>query len=241
MFLERNVDKDINIDKPIAGGNFGTVDFGRKLGEQPDWLELSEEEFLTPGAVKEAEEEEATIFLTDTPRDAYTDDATKSVIEFDAQMNPTHVVGRQYLLADRSGLIRDGATLLQEVMRSLQPIIFSRQPNLSRMVTADVTPSGHVQDGELIWSVEISAANQPGVHRTQQSTPTRKMRVAVPMKIKEGLLQQPRIFTTASNKIYPLTVEGCQVALKWKEEPIGRKRPGQVELAQQPERDYRAF
>jgi hypothetical protein len=242
MFLDREYDPPIEHDGPLGGSNFGTMDFGPQSEKVPDWVELDEDEFLTPGAIKQGEDEESDgLFLVDTPQDAFTDRATREVIEFDPDKNPTFLVGREYLLSDRSDLIRDSATLMQDTFNSLRPTIFSRQPNLSRMVTEEVQPDGHLLKGEVIWAVEISAGNQPGVHRTQQSTPIRKTRINVPVKVREGRLEKPRIFYTASNKPYPLTVAGYQLVLKWQERPIVIKKAPQVELAQMPERDYRAF
>lgn len=242
MFLDRDYDPPVEHDGPLGGGNFGSMDFGRRLGDIPDWLGLDEEEFLSPGAIKQGEDEEPIgLFLVDTPQDAYTDRATREVIEFDPDRNPTFLVGREYLLSDRSDLIRDAATLMQDTFNTLRPTIFSRQPNLARIVTDEVQSDGHMLEGNVIWTVEVSAANQPGIRRTQQSTPTRKMRIEIPMKIKEGRLEKPRIFYTASRKPYPLTVAGCQLALRWKERPVIRKRVPRAELAQMPERDYRAF
>jgi len=242
MFLDRDYDPPIEDDGPFGGGNFGSVDFGPQLEEVPEWFKLDEEEFLNPGAIKQGEEEEPLgLFLLDTPQDAFTDRATREVIEFDPDRNPTFLVGREYLLSDRSDLIRDAATLMQDTFNILRPTIFSRQPNLARIVTDEVQPDGHLLKGEVVWTVEISAANQPGVHRTQQSTPIRKMRVEVPVRVREGMLEKPRIFYTASNKPYPLTIAGCQLALKWKVRPVCRKEAPRAELAQMPERDYRAF
>jgi len=242
MFLDREYDPPVEHDGPLGGSNFGSMDFGPQLEETPDWFELDEEEFLNPGAIKQGEDEELTgLFLVDTPQDAFTDRATREVIEFDPNRNPTFLVGREYLLSDRSDLIRDAATLMQDTFNTLRPTVFSRQPNLTRIVTEEVLPDGHLLKGEVIWTVEISAANQPGIRRTQQSTPIRKMRVEVPIRVREGKMDKPRIFYTTSNKPYPLTVAGCQLALKWKERPVIRKVAPQVELAQMPERDYRAF
>lgn len=245
MFLDRDYNPPIESDKPISGDNFGAMDFGPKLEEVPEWIDMEfdmeKEEFLPLGSIKQGEDEEATHFLTDTPRDAFTDRATQEIMRFDPGMNPTFLAGREYLLSDKTDLISDAATLMKDTMGDLRPTIFARQPNLTRIVTEEVQPDGHLLEGEVVWTVEISASNQPGVHRTQQSTPIRKMRVEIPMKIKEGQLVRPRIFYTASSRPYPLTVEGCQLALKWKARPIIRKRMPNVDLAQMPERDYRAF
>ena len=240
MFLDRDYDPPIEQDGPIAGKSFGSVDFGPQEEFAPDWFSLDEEEFLTPGAIKQGDDG-AVHFLRGTPQDAFTDRATREVVEFGPNMNPTHLVGRVYLQSDRSELIKESATLLRDTLRSLQPTVFWSQPNLAKMVTNEVQADGHILDGEVIWTVELAAANEPGVHRTQQTTPVRKMRVEVPMGIREGMLQQPRIFLLASNRPYPLTVEGCQLALKWREKPVSRKAPPKVELSWQPERDYRAF
>jgi hypothetical protein len=240
MFLDRDFTPPIIDDEPIGSGNFGAMDFGPREEELPDWFNLDEEEFLYPGAIKQGEEE-GTFFLSDTPRDAFTDGPTREVIEFDPDGNPTFLVDRTYLQADRTNLIRDAATLMQDVLRSLRPTIFSREPNLARIITDDVVADGQVVKGEVIWTVELSAANEPGVHRTQQSTPIRKMRVEIPIRVREGLLQKPRVFYTASSRPFPLTVAGCQLALKWRERPITRKRSPGVERSWQPERDYRAF
>lgn len=245
MFLDRDYNPPIEADEPIGGGNFGAMDFGPQLEEIPDWFDsefdAETEEFLLPGSVKQGEDEDAPHFLTDTPQDAFTDRATREVIEFDPNMNPTFLADREYLLSDRTDLISDAATLIKDTMSGLRPTIFSRQPNLMRIVTTEVQSDGHLLEGQVVWTVEISAANQPGVHRSQQSTPIRKMRVEVPMKIKEGLLVQPKIFYTASSRPYPLTIEGCQLALKWRARPVVKKRLPNVDLAQMPERDYRAF
>jgi len=244
MFLDRDTEISVNHiepEGPIAGGNYGNMDFSRQIGDIPDWFELDEEEFLTPGSVKQGEDETAVDFWRSTPQDAFTDQATRQVIDFNPDANPTKLVGREYLLSDRSDLIRDAATMLQDVMRGLQPVVFSRQPNLERMIVGEVQPDGHLQEGTVIWSVELSASNQPGVHWTRQSTPTRKTRVEIPMHVKEGVLKRPCIFLLASNRAYPLTIEGCQLALRWRQEPVSRKRPPRVERSWQEERDYRAF
>lgn len=245
MFLDRDYDSPVPDDGPIGGENFGAMDFGPQEIKVPEWFDMEfdpgSEEFLSPGSVKQAEDEDAPHFLTDTPRDAFTDRATQEVMRFEPDMNPTFLVGREYLLSDKSDLIRDSATLMKDVMNDLRPVIFSRQPNLTKIVTTEVSADGHVFKGETVWTVEISAANQPGIHRTQQSTPIRKMRVEIPMRITEGHLVKPKIFYTASSRPYPLTIEGCQLALKWRARSITKKRSPNVDLAQMPERDYRAF
>jgi len=243
MFLDRDYNAPIADDGPIEGSNFGAMDFGPQEVKVPEWLDLDSgaEEFLAPGSIKQGEDEDAPHFLTDMPRDAYTDRATQEVMKFEPNMNPTFLVGREYLLVDKSDLISDSATLMKDVMSELRPVIFARQPNLARIVTDEVQADGHLLEGETVWTLEISAANQPGIHRTQQSTPVRKMRIEVPMKIKEGRLVKPTIFYTASNRPYPLTIEGCQLALRWKVRPTITKRIPNVDLAQMPERDYRAF
>lgn len=245
MFLDRDYNTPIIDDGPIGGNNFGAMDFGPQAVEAPDWFDMEfdpeADEFLTPGSIKQGEDEDAPHFLTDTPRDAYTDRATQEVIKFEPNMNPTFLAGREYLLSDKSDLIRDSATFIKDVMSELRPTIFTRQPNLTRIVTKEVQADGHMLEGETIWTVEISAANQPGIRKTQQSTPIRKMRVEIPMKVKDGQLVKPRIFYTASSRLYPLTIEGCQLALKWKARPVLTKRTPNVDLAQMPERDYRAF
>lgn len=245
MFLDRDYDTPITDDGPISGNNFGAMDFGPQVVEAPDWFDMEfdpeADEFLTPGSIKQGEDEDAPHFLTDMPRDAFTDRATQEVMRFEPNMNPTFLADREYLLSDKSDLIRDSATFIKDVMSELRPTIFARQPNLTRIVTKEVQADGHLLEGETVWTVEISAANQPGVRKTQQSTPTRKMRVEIPMKIKGGQLEKPRIFYTASSRPYPLTIEGCQLALKWKARPVIKKRTPNVDLAQMPERDYRAF
>lgn len=245
MFLDRDYDAPITDDGPIGGDNFGAMDFGPQEVEAPDWFTMEfdpeTDAFLTPGSVKQGEDEDAPHFLTDMPRDAFTDRATQEVMKFEPNMNPTFLADREYLLADKSDLISDSASLIKDVMSDLRPTIFSRQPNLSRIVTTEVQADGHLLEGETVWTVEISAANQPGVHKTQQSTPVRKMRVEIPMKVKNGQLVKPRIFYTASSRPYPLTIEGCQLALKWRARPVIKKRTPNVDLAQMPERDYRAF
>jgi len=244
MFLYKDMEIPTDYKEeegPIAGGNYGGVDFGRQLGDIPEWLALNEEsDFLTPGAIKEGEEDPVQ-FLRDTPRDAFTDEATQRVIEFDPNMNPTKLVDREYLLSDRSELIRDAATILQNTMRSLQPVVYSRQPVLERMVVSEVRSDGHLEEGEVIWGIEISAANQPGIHWTRQSTPVRKMRVSIPMKVTGGVLEEPKVFLLASNRPYPLTITGCQLALNWRAKPVSVKKPPKVERSWQEERDYRAF
>jgi len=244
MFLDRDYNIPIADDGRIEGGNFGAMDFGPQAVEVPGWLDieldLGEEEFLTPGSIKVTAEDEPH-FLTDMPRDAYTDRATQEIMKFEPNMNPTFLVGREYLLVDKSDLISDSATLIKDVMSELRPVIFARQPNLSRITTVEVQADGHLLKGETVWTLEISAANQPGIHRTQQSTPIRKMRIEVPMKVEDGQLIKPNIFYTASNRPYPLTIEGCQLALRWKVHPVIKKRMPNVDLAQMPERDYRAF
>ena len=208
----------------------------------PSWFDSDESEFLTPGAVKQDEGgDEDVSFIKDLPSDAFTDDATIEVILLSPDRNPTKVVDREYLLSDKSDLIRDAATLLQNTLRKLSPIVFTQQPNLSKIVVENVKSDGHLQDGKVIWTVELSAANQPGIYRTQQSTPTKKTRIEIPMVVKEGILLPPMVMTTASNKMFPLTVEGCQILLHWKKGPVIRKRMPQVERSWQVERDYRAF
>lgn len=246
MFLYRDIDASPDSEQekgPIAGGNYGGMDFDRQFGDIPDWitLDLDAPEFLTPGAIKEGEEDTPVQFLRSTPQDAYTDDVTQRSLALNPDKNPTKVVDREYLLSDKSDLIRDAADLLQDTLSSLRPVVYSRQPVLERMVTVDVRPDGHVEEGEVIWGVEISAANQPGIHWTRQSTPVRKSRISIPMKIRNGALEQPKVFLLPSNRPYPLTIAGCQLALAWKETPVCVKRPAKVDLAQQEEKDYRAF
>jgi len=243
MFLDRDDDTSIVIDEPIGGGNYGSMDFGTLEEQLPDWFDEDSEEFLHPGALKqeEGEVDDASMFLTDTPQDRYTDQATRQVIEFDPDRNPTFTAGRGYLLADKSDLIRDAASIFKTVMDTLRPTIFSRQPVLMKIVTDDVKADGHVLTGEAIWTVELSAANAPGIRRTQQSTPVKKMRVEVPIKIRDGQMSEPKIFYTASSRPYPLTITGCQLALHWHERPLSRKKMPDIDIAQGPERDYRAF
>lgn len=244
MFLYRDmvIPSDYEREEgPIAGGNYGGMNFDRQLGSIPDWFTLADSEFLTPGAIKEGEEEEPVQFLKDIPRDAFMDEATQRAMEYSPGVNPTRVVDRAYLFSDRSDLIRDSATLLQDTMRSLHPVVFSRQPILQRMTVGEVRSDGHLEEGEVIWGIEISAANQPGIHWTRQSTPTRKTRVEVPMRVRDGVLEEPKIFLLPSNRPYPLTIAGCQLALNWKEKPVCRKMPPKVERSWQEERDYRAF
>lgn len=243
MFLDRNDDTSIVNDKPIGGGNYGAMDFSTLEEKIPDWLNAESEEFLPPGALKQeiGEVDDASMFLTDTPQDQYTDGVTRRVIEFDPERNPTFTAGRGYLLADKSDLIRDAAAILKDVMETLRPAIFSRQPVLSKIITEDVQPDGHVLTGEAIWTIELSAANTPGIRKTQQSTPVKKMRVEVPIKIRDGRMAIPKIFYTASSRPYPLTMTGCQLALHWHERPLVRKRMPTVDIAQGPEHDYRAF
>lgn len=246
MFLYKDIDPSPNLEQeegPIAGGNYGGMDFGRQFGDIPDWVALDTDapELLTPGAIKEGEEDTPVQFLQGTPQDAFTDDATRRVLDLNPDINPTKVVGREYLFSDRSDLIRDAATLLQDTLRSLRPVVYSRQPVLERIITSDVRPDGHLEEGEVVWDIEISAANQPGIHWTRQSVPTRKMRISIPMKIRNGALEEPQVFLLPPNRPYPLTIAGCQLALNWKEKPVCVKRPPKVERSWQEERDYRAF
>ena len=221
-----------------SGNNYGSVDFSRRLGALPAWLDLDEEPLLTPGAI---EQDEETQFFEDIPRDAYTDDATQRVIMFSPDTNPTKVVGREYLLADKSDLINDASTLLKDVLSSLRPVVFAQQPVLERIIAENVRDDGHIEDGRVIWTIEVSASNQPNINWSRQSTPTRRSRIEVPMRVKEGKLVTPLVFTNASNKMYPLTIEGCQLALHWRHEPVSRSRPPRVERSWAEERDYRAF
>ena len=234
MLLDESITKCTD---ESVGKIYGVAD---KQIDVPSWFDLDEDQFLTPGAVKQVEDED-TSFIHDLPSDAFTDDATIEVLRYSPNKNPTKVVDREYLLADRSDLIRDAAILLQNTLRSLSPVIFTQQPNLSRIIVENIKNDGHMQDGRVIWTVELSAANQPGIYKTQQSTPTKKTRIEIPMVIKDGMLLAPMVMTTASNKMYPLTVEGCQILLHWKQNPVIRKMPPKVERSWQSERDYRAF
>jgi len=237
--------KEVIIDnEPIAGGNYGSIDFGEKhVGEVPEWFDLDEQpEILSPGAIKQAEEMvEETAFTRDIPQDAYTDDATQRVLTFFPENNPTKVVDREYLLVDKSELIRDAATQFQQTLRKLMPEVITREPMLTRIAIDEVQEDGHVRTGTVTWDVEIAASNQPGIHTTWTSVPTRRMRIEIPVKITEGQLVEPHIFTLASNRVYPLTIEGCQLALKWHKQPVFNKKPPRVERSWQEERDYRAF
>ena len=243
MFLDRDDDTSIVDDKPIGGGNYGAMDFSTIEEQLPDWFDGESKEFLHPGALKQeiGEVDDASMFLTSTPQDQYTDSVTRQVIEFDSERNPTFTADRGYLFADKTDLIRDAASILKNVMDMLRPTIFARQPILSKIVTEDVLPDGHVLTGEAIWTIELSAANTPSIRKTQQSTPIKKMRVEVPIKIRAGRMADPKIFFTASNRPYPLTITGCQLALHWHERPLVRKRMPTVDIAQGPEKDYRAF
>jgi len=194
---------------------------------------------LTPGAI-EAEEDEV-VFLKDTPQAAFTDDATKKVLILLPDRNPTKVVGREYLLADKSDLILDAAKQFQDTFRTLLPVIMATQPVLSKIAVDNVREDGHIAEGEITWQVEIATTNQPGMHATWQSVPTKRTRIEIPVSIKEGRLQPPHLFKLSGNRVYPLTVEGCQLALKWKEESVVKKMPPRVERSWQEERDYRAF
>ena len=241
--LMHNVEEVVIDNAPIAGGNYGGIDFGEKhVGDIPEWFDLNEEEMLTPGSIKQAEETiEETNFIRDIPQDAYTDDATQRVLTFFPENNPTNVVDREYLLVDKSELIRDAATQFQQALRKLMPVVMAREPMLTRIAIEEVQEDGHVKTGTITWDVEIAASNQPGIHTTWTSVPTRRMRIEIPVKIAEGQLVEPHIFTLASNRVYPLTIEGCQLALKWKESPVCVKKPPRVERSWAEERDYRAF
>lgn len=246
MFLYKDIDASpdpIQEEGSIAGGNYGGMDFGRQLGDMPDWLTLETDtsELLTPGAIKEGEGDTPVQFLQGTPQDAFTDSATRRIMDINPDMNPTKLVDREYLLSDRSDLIRDAATLLQGIMRSLHPTVFSRSPILERITTKEVRPDGHLEEGQVTWGIEISAANQPGIHWTRQSTPVRKVRISIPVEIRNGALEEPKVFFLSSNRPYPLTITGCQLALNWKASPVIVKRPAKVDLSQQYEKDYRAF
>jgi len=239
MLIHEAVEQDLTNNEPMAGENYGGMDFDRQLGDMPEWLDLNDQ---NEGEIKQAEEElDQPNFMTDTPQDAYGDQATKQALDLFPDNNPTKVVGREYLLVDKSELINDAATQFQTVARRLLPAIMTRDPVLSRIIIGEVQPDGHVAEGKIIWALEISASNQPGVNRAWTSMPTKRMRIEIPVNIKEGQLVEPNIFTLASNRVYPLTVEGCQLALQWHERPLVRKAPPKVELSQQQERDYRAF
>ena len=238
-----NEERPISEDGPIAGGNYGSLDFSdNQYLSTPEWFDLDQEpELLTPGAIKQAEGEVEESFIRDLPQDAYTDEATQRVLTFLPNSNPTSVVDREYLLADKSELIRDAATQFQQILRKLAPVIMAREPKLSRIVIDDVQEDGHIAVGSVIWDVEIAASNQPGIQSTWTSIPMRRTRIEVPIKIQNGQLEEPHLFTIASNRVYPLTIEGCQLALKWHKNPVFKKMPPRVERSWMEERDYRAF
>jgi hypothetical protein len=242
MFIEDDFQTAPDSDLPSIGRVYGAVDFDGIRDAIPDWMLLEEvPEDWTPGAIKQEDEDDVPEFIKNLPEDAFTDKATVRVIQLNPDKNPTKVVDREYLLSDKSDLIKDSAELLKHVLHSLMPTIFAAQPNLTRIEVGDVDEDGHVNSGRVIWTVELSASNQPGIYRTQQSTPLRKSRVEIPIVVKDGLLVRPMVMVTASNKLFPLTVEGCQLLLGWKSKPVVKKGPPRVELSWQPERDYRAF
>lgn len=242
--LEYNKEPVIVDEGPIAGGNYGGLDFSsERVGDIPEWFDLEQEpELLTPGAIKQAEEEtEEVSFIRETPQDSFTDGATQRVLSFLPDNNPTNVVDREYLLVDKSELIRDAATQFQQTLRKLMPGILAREPVLARIAIEEVNEGGHVVSGSVVWDVEIAAANQPGIQSTWTSIPMRRTRIEIPVKIREGQLVEPHIFMLASNRAYPLTIEGCQLALKWHKEPVFKKMPPRTERSWMEERDYRAF
>ena len=243
MFLSDEYISTPDLGLPIGNSWGGIVGLEKIADSLPEWLQNLEdkEEFLTPGSIKQADEEDIPDFIRDLPSDAFTDDATMKVVKYNPNGNPTKVVDREYLMSDKSDLINDSADMLKQVLKSLAPTIFSQQPNLSKIEVGNVNEDGHVEDGRVVWNVEISASNQPGIYRTQQSTPLRRSRVEIPMVVKNGSLVHPMVMTNSSNKLYPLTVEGCQLLLDWKQQPVIKKSPPKVERSWAEERDYRAF
>jgi len=239
MLIDRNFDENIDSNGVVnSDGNFGSFDFDSITDAVPDWLTDLEHITLTD---MDAGIEEPIQFFRDMPRDQFRDRATTEVIEFDPNRNPTFTVGREYLQSDRSDLIDSAATLLKNTLDHLRPYVAVQQPVLSRVVTDEVRSDGHILKGAVYWTASLVDPTQIIPNRSWQSSPVKTIRVEIPMIVTNGMLERPMLFHTSSNRPYPLTVQGCRLALNWHERPLVRRRAPGTEIAWTTEKDYRAW
>jgi len=241
MFMDRDYDEPIDPNGIVdSSSNFGSLDISDRLEDVPDWLgKIDVDDTLEN--MNEGIPDTPIDFFRDIPRDHFTDRSTKEVIRFDPDRNPTTLVDREYLYADRSALIRDAATMFQETIKSLRPYIALQHPVLTRLETDDVRADGHILNGKVIWAIDLIDTQNPIPKRSWQNVPSKKMRVEIAMKVVDGILERPLVFCTSTLRPYPLTVEGCKLALNWHERPLTRKRAPSAEIAWTTERDYRAW
>jgi len=114
---------------------------------------------------------------------------------------------RAHLLATSDKVIDDGASILMDIFhKDLGKVCYLNQPVLTNIRFDKVAPNGHIVEGYLDWTCEVTSLMA-----------RKKAKINLSMPIVAGYLCKPIVFTTSTNFHYPLSENGIKKALMLRE------------------------